>query len=933
MSLGPFTVSPAAFSAEQGGRIDVEIAFAAAAEGKITASLLLVTDNGEFTAVTLAGRSEVASVSFTNASVPCTSGNTPRDTAAHLGSTYPGERRVANFHFANDTRGSLPYEWVVCHPQPVPQLQFAGAAALIPAAATNVPTHEGQLALAPLDLWPESPFTVTPPAGTLEAGGIIRAAVTYTPSRVGRQEAWIHMRLLTEEGCAAACEDVPRLRLSGVCEPLRARLSPAAVLVPGQLQLGMIMRRTVQIVNSCGTPLSYSFTLPPDPQGGAVCRLSVNPASGSIGVGGNRSVEVVLHPLRPGRLDAVLLCHLPHGPPLPLGVQATVAEPTLAIDTPAVDFACVPCGQQASLVFTITNTSAAATAFSLAALGGAGGKLADIMRDKFTFRPPCGVVDGGGGTVAVEMVYRGSAATEAVRGTVVCHVAGGAELRLALSAASDEPRLAFDACHVDFGAVNAGATEECTATLRNIGHLEARFEWLHDLCLDPAAAAAAPTQGHSSPAAVATALDHASVFTCMPEQGILRPGESMAVTVATNGCVPRGPWRRLLAFAVDGMARPLPLIITGRTLGVNLSYTAVPANAVGSPVALTNRRTEGNDPEGEGVGPAVADHDAGPAAVDFGTLPLRAPVQRSLHIHNHSGSAATLRLAFATFAAPRAAITTAPTMLQPKPPPSARAAATADSPATLRRRQRRPESETAATAMGLAGPRPTTILHATTRKAPVATAAMANGLALTVVPAAAELLPFRGVTVTITATAEMWGRYRDHLVVYVDDEEDRRIPVEADAVGCPLAATIASAAAASSKEAGGTPITPLIRFPACELDGLPLGGVQRLLRFRNMCPRPLRVTWRTYVASPADTRLIDTLLHVKRDGSLGLRTRLHQGEACDTPFATPATSWTVGPQQLQDCEVYFCPVAAGTFDGLAIGTVALDEADERDSFG
>jgi len=210
---------------------------------------------------------------------------------------------------------------------------------------------------------------------------------------------------------------------------------------------------------------------------------------------------------------------------------------------------------------------------------------------------------------------------------------------------------------------------------------------------------------------------------------------------------------------------------------------------------------------------------------------------------------------------------------------------------------------------------------------------MANGLALTAVPAAAKLLPFRGVTVTITATAEMWGRYRDHLVVYVDDEEDRRIPVEADAVGCPLAATIAGAAAASSKEAGGTPITPLIRFPACELDGLPLGGVQRLLRFRNMCPRPLRVTWRTYVASPADTRLIDTLLHVKRDGSLGLRTRLHQGEACDAPFATPATSWTVGPQQLQDCEVSFCPVAAGTFDGLAIGTVALDEADERDSFG
>jgi len=124
VSLGPFTVSPAAFSAEQGGRIDVEIAFAAAGEGKITAPLLLVTDNGEFTAVTLGGRSEVASVSFTNASVPCTPGSTPRDSAAHLGSTYPGERRVANFHFANDTRGSLPYEWVVCHPQPVPQLQL-----------------------------------------------------------------------------------------------------------------------------------------------------------------------------------------------------------------------------------------------------------------------------------------------------------------------------------------------------------------------------------------------------------------------------------------------------------------------------------------------------------------------------------------------------------------------------------------------------------------------------------------------------------------------------------------------------------------------------------------------------------------------------------------------------------------------------------------
>ncbi|XP_051872087.1 deleted in lung and esophageal cancer protein 1, partial [Pristis pectinata] len=126
-----------------------------------------------------------------------------------------------------------------------------------------------------------------------------------------------------------------------------------------------------------------------------------------------------------------------------------------------------------------------------------------------------------------------------------------------------------------------------------------------------------------------------------------------------------------------------------------------------------------------------------------------------------------------------------------------------------------------------------------------------KGAALVVQPMTGTLEPYQQLVIEITAYANMWGDYRDHLICRVAELEPTYIPIQLSVKGVPIYFKVLGPQKDNQKQA------PIVRF------GTHISGgdtVSRSLRLMNTGPCDIRLDWETYNLESMDLQLVDLLI-------------------------------------------------------------------------
>ncbi|XP_078087239.1 deleted in lung and esophageal cancer protein 1 [Mustelus asterias] len=126
-----------------------------------------------------------------------------------------------------------------------------------------------------------------------------------------------------------------------------------------------------------------------------------------------------------------------------------------------------------------------------------------------------------------------------------------------------------------------------------------------------------------------------------------------------------------------------------------------------------------------------------------------------------------------------------------------------------------------------------------------------KGAAFVVQPNAGALGPFQRQAIEISAFANMWGDYSDHLICRVGKLESNYIPMKLSVKGVPLYFKVLGPQKDNQTQG------PVIRF------GTHISGgdtVSRSLRLINTGPYNIRLDWETYNHEKDDLQLVDLII-------------------------------------------------------------------------
>ncbi|KFQ33520.1 Deleted in lung and esophageal cancer protein 1, partial [Merops nubicus] len=138
-----------------------------------------------------------------------------------------------------------------------------------------------------------------------------------------------------------------------------------------------------------------------------------------------------------------------------------------------------------------------------------------------------------------------------------------------------------------------------------------------------------------------------------------------------------------------------------------------------------------------------------------------------------------------------------------------------------------------------------------------------KGVAFHVQPSTGTLKAFQQLTLEITAYNNMWGEYRDDLVVKVGDLQPKLIPMQMTVKGCPIFLQMT----------GPQTEQPIISFPPCLFTwtrrnaaprfGTHVSGgspVHRRVQLNNPTPFDIRLDLEIYNQEEDDNKLVDLLM-------------------------------------------------------------------------
>ena len=569
---GLFTISPRAFALEPSEVLELEVIFAPSVSGPHNTTFHMVCDNCQVKTFCISGQGtslDVAAAKVDGRAV--LPGELDGDLAERplwLGETVPGARTARTVVMRSATAVPLPYRWEVRAPPCAPgaprvrtPLEAAGAFVISPASGVLPPTAD---------------FTFT---------------LTFAPDAVARFGVALDLVVDTSvegaEGSGGGEVLAARLRAEAMGAARDVELAPRFVRFAESMLVGKTYASTVTLYNNSSSAASFSWqcasassrrlpsangsgaeapplvsllgcaaAAPAKTQGAA--DVLVEPSEGEVPPGESVELRLELRPTAVGAIDARVQCVVDHGPPLEVSVAARVAAPEVRFGEPAVDIGLVEVEKAWDTSVKLCNFSDTPAEWTLGTTDFEG----------LAFEETAGVLPPGGETHVPATYVPPRAEAGAVRGCVVCTVAGGAPAYAAFCAEALAPRAALGAACLELGEAFVGVPEIRVLPIRNMTMLPASFDWGAD-----------PIAGEDGKPTVSLTVE--------PRMGTLEPGAEAELLVTATPRMP-GELDAVVVGTVAGMESPLAFAVSGsvRSLGVTYAMERAGQPVVSEPDLL-----------------------------------------------------------------------------------------------------------------------------------------------------------------------------------------------------------------------------------------------------------------------------------------------------------------------------------------------------------
>ena len=893
---GPFVLKQAAYTLSHMERATVDVVFTGTEISKCTEEIVLLVDNGTVHDFTFAGQCEIPSIRM----VGLAGGFKRVERKASdlytgvFNDVYPGVPAARVVTLANDSQMAIPFSW---------DTHFEAA------------REAGGI-----------PFTISPSSGELAPESSCEFELCFETSGTGYSEGSMCLNVASIPG---ADETFLTLDLSGTCVPYDVQILPSLLPIPGDLELGRIHSRDVEIRNTSGVAVNYML----ESAWSAVAGIVPVPSAGKIAANSSQRVQLSISPRCAGQIRETLNCYIDHSEtPIPLHVEACIGPVQVKLDEPSVDFGLVRIGEYTESEITFRNCSAvpAAWQFVLNPISdGEGDGNADVS---YEFTPSVGQLPPlGEATVAIK--YHAKNAGR-IRHTVACIVGGGPDKLLELTALVQVPQARLLQPSVDLGTLFCGTPVRTTAVVMNVTSLTTDF---------------------------AVAAD-ASLFSCTPSSGTLGPKEQQTIEVEFSSSE-IGAFSHGFDIAIDGATSPpLRQSFTGSTIGASVEFLTKQDARVTLPQATVPENlleTYGFTQDMSSGAGADAPAPAAALALNFGKVKTGAiDAIQEFTIKNTSAIAVDVQFdilgfpvapdmydptkkvalttavhgnAFATSAA-RGMSGVATTGRGPAPPrakttmPSFMKSATrrASSPRASRTRVTNISQDFSTVPYGTAE---VARVQRSVKQRGKAALASNSGVAFEVKTTHAMIEPFGEVTVTVQCYSDTWGKYTDVLRCTSSLVPTKDIAIEANVLGSPVTFQMGT----NTTE---DPIVRLGQVTTChsnEADGtqaVTCCTTAHSLKLKNPSPFDVNLRWECYLTSPATGQLVDLLCYDDGGDQIKLHCRPHEGVWCDKPFTVDPASSTVVLGRDRNLsrdavKVHFKSPVAGEFLGLVRGIMTM----------
>ena len=487
---------------------------------------------------------------------------------------------------------------------------------------------------------------------------------------------------------------------------------------------------------------------------------------------------------------------------------------------------------------------------------------------------------------------------------IECAVGGGTPLLFEANACIEAPRACFDACVVDLGRVHRGVLATGSAILRNLSRLALPFT-----------------------VRVASLCPSLRV---VPDSGVLGPADSVNLTIS---CAPTRVGEvadMLLVCTVAGIADPLLVRVTAALVGLDLRF-AVEHDAgdlaslpgVAAAAAMTASSASSLAVDGGNVAGGK-----GPPVIDFQECPIRTRASRHVGITNITPVTSTLSLRLAC--QPLASDLRHGAPASPGEPSTfGTVQSTRMKSICLAQTGSRSLVPSALPSPGVTQMSPLVTLRgaaSAVRSGVPPTRPSVNcgptGVAFQLDQAQVHLAAHGSAVVVVSCYADLFGAYSTSLVCEdADGVCVAVLPIKATVIGSPLVLSVA----------GATLTAPIIRFPATSAvvargPGAVAEAVTpvRSVRVDNPTALDMTIAWSTFLVTPDDAQLLDSLVSVDQTGRVVVRTRPHTGNLCSEPFAVVSAMEEVIPAgEARTVDVRFASREVGDFRGFVRGVITL----------
>ncbi|NXF77494.1 DLEC1 protein, partial [Sclerurus mexicanus] len=603
----PFGIQPAVLELIPGQSTTVEVVFFPSLPEASQQIYTLLCDNCRVNDVTVTGVGEMLALELlfvTGGESKPELGEVTDVTAQHLirfGPQNPHSSEEKKLVIRNSTHVELPFFWQITKPNLKP---------LIPEGTADfmkVKYNEDT----------DSAFSLNPEQGVLLPCADHEFILTYTPQELKSYHSVIQMvlrdipespRLVKEGTQIPECkvEDVIALEIEvkGSTEPFHFLLEPYAIIVPGEIFIGVNIRKTFKLWNNSKSLIKYTW------EKIKACEImEVVPQTGVIDVNKCCEFEVAITGSKPGVISHNLQCNIEWClEPVVLHIEAAFKGPLLCTDVPSLRFGLTKQGESVSRTFKIKNLCQVPAQWRMQESQVC---LAERHEEvsPFTIQPSAGEIPPLG--ICSVSVQFTSLQCQRLQTVLELEVANGEGSHLPVFVEVQTPQVCLISSHLVFTEIYTGVPAKATSKLFNQTLLPAKYLWGKLI----------------GSQAVSCSI------TVSPASGTLGPNEEKEFCIELSANVVGELKDLALSCSIEDMVEPLFLSISGEVKGLRVIYS-VPCD---SEVASDEKQMS---------------QSPGELLLDFGSeVAFRDVIKRELILTNPTGISAPFTLEVEYFTA------------------------------------------------------------------------------------------------------------------------------------------------------------------------------------------------------------------------------------------------------------------------------------------